>query len=57
MTESNSTREHEIIFKDLSADDGDQVPMEIESLCMQCHENVIHFFPQESRVANLYQIF
>uniref|UniRef100_A0A914Z655 Zinc finger ZPR1-type domain-containing protein n=1 Tax=Panagrolaimus superbus TaxID=310955 RepID=A0A914Z655_9BILA len=36
---NSSVEEPEIIFKDLSADDGDQVPMEIESLCMQCHEN------------------
>jgi zinc finger protein len=36
-----SSNEPEVIFKDLSADDEDQVPMEIESLCMQCHKNGI----------------
>uniref|UniRef100_A0A1I7YZN6 Zpr1 domain-containing protein n=1 Tax=Steinernema glaseri TaxID=37863 RepID=A0A1I7YZN6_9BILA len=29
------------VFADLSADDVEQRPMEIESLCMQCHENGI----------------
>ena len=28
------------VFKDISADDEDQAPTEIESLCMNCHEQV-----------------
>jgi len=32
------TAEPEIIYKDIDADDGME-PMEIESLCMNCHEN------------------
>ncbi|KAH7696162.1 Zpr1-PA, partial [Aphelenchoides avenae] len=30
-----------VVFKDLSADDLEQVPMQIESLCMNCHKNGI----------------
>jgi hypothetical protein len=30
----------EIIYNDLNADNEDLAPMEIESLCMNCHENV-----------------
>ena len=28
------------VFKDISADDEDQAPTEIESLCMNCQEQV-----------------
>jgi hypothetical protein len=28
------------VFKDLAADDQEQLPMEIESYCMNCGENV-----------------
>ena len=38
-------QEQNVIFKDLNADDEDQAPMEIESYCMNCGENVsISFF-------------
>jgi hypothetical protein len=30
----------EVIYKDLNADDENLAPMEIESMCMNCHENV-----------------
>ena len=31
----------EPVFKDINAEDSDNGITEIESLCMQCHENVI----------------
>lgn len=30
----------EVIYKELNADDDNLAPMEIESMCMNCHENV-----------------
>ena len=33
-------KEH--VFKELSAGDSDQMPMEIESYCVNCGENVRH---------------
>ena len=33
-------KEH--VFKELSAGDDDQMPMEIESYCVNCGENVRH---------------
>jgi hypothetical protein len=38
--EDGSQLRKEPVFKDLQADDQDMAPQEIESLCMNCSENV-----------------
>lgn len=37
-----SVEDRKPIFRDLDADDPDPEATEIESLCMNCHSNVIH---------------
>uniref|UniRef100_A0A7E4VJW9 Zinc finger protein ZPR1 n=1 Tax=Panagrellus redivivus TaxID=6233 RepID=A0A7E4VJW9_PANRE len=39
MSESGSSEQPDVIFQELSADNNQQAPMEVESLCMNCHEN------------------
>ena len=36
-------KKKEPVFKDLQAEDPDAMPTEIESMCMNCGENVRHF--------------
>lgn len=43
MAQIDENVHSETMFKDLNADDDDQAPMEIESYCMNCHENVSIF--------------
>ena len=39
-------KKKEPVFKDLQAEDPDAMPQEIESMCMNCGENVRHIFAQ-----------
>ena len=37
---AEASENQNVVFKDLNADDDDQVPMEIESYCVNCGDNV-----------------
>lgn len=37
----------DVIYKELNADNDDLAPMDIESLCINCHENVSSSFDWE----------
>uniref|UniRef100_A0A8C7YYT0 Zinc finger ZPR1-type domain-containing protein n=1 Tax=Oryzias sinensis TaxID=183150 RepID=A0A8C7YYT0_9TELE len=39
ISEENARGGDHSVFKDISADDENQLPTEIESLCMNCHQN------------------
>ena len=42
-------KKKEPVFKDLQAEDPDAMPTEIESMCMNCGENVRHFCTKDFR--------
>ena len=46
-------KKKEPVFKDLQAEDPDAMPTEIESMCMNCGENVRHFCTKDFRFRNI----